>query len=538
MICRLCLQEANCPIEIFDTNGEQLNIVNIIEKHFWFKPLPNDNISTKLCRKCWCIINDFHQYYVLVAKAHEIFEKTDKGCTIIKGEMDVDPTMATVHFDVEVDIKEEDTAWNYEFDDNPLYEPEVPSSVVAEVEQTSINNESNKTVIDHLNEETNKSKDLSETEIKNTVVSKPRKCKQKTVSMKTIQNKPQNVSKQKRSTMITSKDDEIIKKHIPMGCNLCTFVGENFSDMTKHFRAEHGNQSPYVMCCGRKLNKRFLVVHHAYKHEDPEFFKCKECHKVFSDGYVLRSHQLAAHAPETELTYECDQCPKRFSRRYLLELHKPSHIPINERQFICEKCPHVNAFASDHLLQIHVNMRHNKATNVCHVCAKEIRDNQAFEKHVRLHFEDSGPRVKCPRPDCDRWLKDLDNLKQHLRRHNIEGKVYTCNDCGKVCKNRSALTSHFNYAHSNAVFSCEECNKTFKKAISLKEHMAQHTGESLYKCPFCTRTFNSNANMHSHKKKMHPVEWDVWRKTKRGHSQHEVSNQIVLKAVATTTKGN
>lgn len=49
-----------------------------------------------------------------------------------------------------------------------------------------------------------------------------------------------------------------------------------------------------------------------------------------------------------------------------------------------------------------------------------------------------------------------------------------------------------------------------------KEHMAGHTGEPLYSCPFCTRTFNSKANMYSHKKKAHPIEWDLLNKTKMG----------------------
>lgn len=37
--------------------------------------------------------------------------------------------------------------------------------------------------------------------------------------------------------------------------------------------------------------------------------------------------------------------------------------------------------------------------------------------------------------------------------------------------------------------------------------MALHTGEDLYTCPYCPKTFKSNANMHSHRKKGHPVEF-------------------------------
>lgn len=124
-------------------------------------------------------------------------------------------------------------------------------------------------------------------------------------------------------------------------------------------------------------------------------------------------------------------------------------------------------FASDYILQIHIKSRHTKASNICHVCAKEIRDKQAFEKHVRLHFEASGPRIKCPREGCESWLKDEDNLKQHLRRFHNQSK-YECPECGRICKNKHSLTCHLRNTHSTQTFTCEECQKSFKSALSLK----------------------------------------------------------------------
>lgn len=82
-----------------------------------------------------------------------------------------------------------------------------------------------------------------------------------------------NVKKRKIQRLDPAHTDEMIKKHIPMGCNLCIFVGSNFTDIVKHFRSVHPNIRPYVMCCDKKLSKRFFLAQHAFKHEDPNCFR-------------------------------------------------------------------------------------------------------------------------------------------------------------------------------------------------------------------------------------------------------------------------
>ncbi|GBP00288.1 Transcription factor grauzone, partial [Eumeta japonica] len=161
---------------------------------------------------------------------------------------------------------------------------------------------------------------------------------------------------------------------------------------------------------------------------------------------------LNHHDPEEKRIHACEFCPKRFGRRQLLEVH---------RLIFLKKLGPLRA-QSAQLEQL-------KEKQIFVMCVKEIKNKKAFEKHVRAHFEESGPRVKCTYPNCGRWLKDEDNLKTHMQLHNLAGKTYKCPECNKECPNRRALTNHRRYAHSNPNFRCEECHKTFKKAISLRE---------------------------------------------------------------------
>ncbi|XP_017867263.1 PREDICTED: transcription factor grauzone isoform X2 [Drosophila arizonae] len=540
-ICRLCLRGCGSQmcLQIFNSEagdagveGNVPNVAEVLRQHFWFEVIPNDAISKVVCNVCWTQVSEFHQFYVSIQEAQLIFANAPKF------KQDPDPDMMNTSWPEEVMMPAEELTVDGDTNNdctstqvniNPLDGLDLEMATYVhvgtdskpEIKLERLTPDEFMNQLDDVDIIVTRSgrKRKRDTE----TIDKERRAKEKRSAQSKGHEKRKTTAKRtfkkQQWPPFCKEDEDLIKRYVVMGCELCIFLADDFDGIRDHFKDKHPDERPYVKCCGRKLNKRCLIVEHARRHENPEYIKCNDCGKVFANSSVLRAHWLVHHVPDEECDFQCEECGKRFSRRNLLELHKGSHVPANERKFICPECPKHNAFATEYHMQVHISMQHRKAANVCHVCGKEIKDKAVFEKHVRLHFEESGPRIKCPRPDCESWLKDEDNLKQHLRRHNDEGKTFICSECGKSCKNSRALIGHKRYSHSNTIYTCEQCGKTFKKDISLKEHMAQHTGEPLYKCPFCPRTFNSNANMHSHKKRMHPNEWDHWRKTKTGSSQ-------------------
>lgn len=99
-----------------------------------------------------------------------------------------------------------------------------------------------------------------------------RRTREKVVKMKDKETKPKR-KKQIFNRLDPIHTEEMIRKHIPMGCNLCVFVGKTFGDIVAHFKAEHSGVRPFITCCDKKFTKRFYVAQHAMKHENPTCFR-------------------------------------------------------------------------------------------------------------------------------------------------------------------------------------------------------------------------------------------------------------------------
>ncbi|KAI8124146.1 Zinc finger protein 208 [Lucilia cuprina] len=307
--------------------------------------------------------------------------------------------------------------------------------------------------------------------------------------------------------------DEFIANWRPLlECDLCQ---ENFKDLTllrKHFISEHPKQKCYVTCCQRKLVQRVQIVEHIRYHLDPNTFKCNICGNVFLTSRNLNYHMHDKHTDEGQKrSFECSICQKAFTKKGALKKHMEIHD--TDQTYKCSQCE--KGFSTEQRRKIHERNVHN-ADRVCDQCGKTLHGVAALKQHMLEHAGVKKPKWPCDQ--CNAELTSHSSLKRHKTVHETS-KVYACDECGKIAPTQMSLQSHIRYSHKlERKFKCTICDKAFKVPHVLREHMATHTGEDLYQCPHCPQTFKVNANMHHHRKRVHPVEWEEGRRSEEYHN--------------------
>ncbi|KAI8124139.1 Transcription factor grauzone [Lucilia cuprina] len=561
LCCTACSEYKLLQNEVGDSN----EIYEITVKYFdpmllteETNPLYGEEIKV-LCQDCWLHINDFHEFQQNVITTRNCLEKSH---TIKQLELDIkteniqDDTTNWADKENINNSEEEELEEERSFEDIFMNEEDDCDNLAAD-NTSSINKNNCKidaddekplTILAKIADEEHKS---SENKLnnsineKNTLEEKPktrrgRRAKNYTENALkdglTNEKIPSKKRRKLKLTEDTKKDtisniekgiesDKFIAEWKPeLECDLCGKTSKSFQELRQHFKEQHKTRG-YIRCCERKFHRRYVLVDHIRLHLNPEMHKCDICGKPSSSQYNLKLHKKIMH--ESTEQFECEVCHKMFNQKPTLERHMLTHV-TGSKDFVCQECG--KAYVLEVQLKSHIKTVHN-VDRVCDQCGKTIHGVAALKKHLMEHAGIKRPKFPCDQ--CGTELNSRNSLRRHIEAFHHDGTtIYVCGICGKVATSETALLTHKKNVHEEErKHKCTYCDKAFKRPKVLREHIATHTGQDLYQCPHCPQTFKVSANMHHHRKKVHPVEWEEGRKNRLQVPKvniNQVKNQVVL----------
>ncbi|XP_073829579.1 uncharacterized protein [Musca autumnalis] len=584
-LCRLCVSTQPDYKSLYDENGQGNEIYEITLKYF--DPIllspANEQDSKVICLECWQHISEFHcfQQSVLQAQAvlqaqleaevaevkqlvpevkleEEILQEqvpivevvsppvVELGNENLKDEKN---TFEKVGLDNQDYDNEDNDANDVGHDDNPFSTDDDDDDDEKPLIETIKRLKRNKHFETKPNEE-NTELTQTEEEVADKKPRKPRgpnKTKAQTETTNEQSRKTRRKGRPRKITKIKIKDEQqsddsdtksvkhktkqcdefIAQWKQELECVCCTATVSNFTLLRKHFRQMHPSEKCYIVCCQKKFFHRFHIVEHIRLHIDPNAFRCDECGRCSTNSRNLAKHKKEMHTEEgKQRNFECEVCHKKFANKTILRTHMEVHE--SGRDYVCSECG--KGFPSENRRKIHERMVH-QADRVCDQCGKTIHGIYALKMHLMEHAGYKKPKWPCD--ECNAELNSHSSLKRHkLIAHHDGSTVYICSDCGKVFTSENALRSHKRIVHLiERKYKCNICEKAFKFPKILREHMASHTGQDLYQCPHCPKTFKVSANMHHHRKKVHPKEWAEGRVNKPVTKKVDIAlvcNEIIM----------
>uniref|UniRef100_A0A803W040 Transcription factor E4F1 n=1 Tax=Ficedula albicollis TaxID=59894 RepID=A0A803W040_FICAL len=131
--------------------------------------------------------------------------------------------------------------------------------------------------------------------------------------------------------------------------------------------------------------------------------------------------------------FKCEECGKEFTKGYLLKKHQEVHV--NERRFRCGECGKLYKTIAH--VKGHRRVHSDERPYACPKCGKRYKTKNAQQVHFRTHLEDK-PYV-CQ--FCSRGFREKGSLVRHIRHHTGE-KPFKCYKCGRGFAEHGTLNRH------------------------------------------------------------------------------------------------
>lgn len=332
-----------------------------------------------VCRECWTVVQQFHQFYVSVERTH-----ADSPLqSAIKSEAFVEEQLSQ--------------SCNHEFEEQDQQQQEL---LEQEVDEETIAVE-----VEHWEQDGFAQSESDETSSSDELETGSSMNIQNEISIK--QETKKGLSEAEKLEKIYHKpiaeieeEDETIRRHCKLACESCNSTFSTFVDLKRHFRLVH-NTKGHLVCCNRTFLKRQRLVEHVKKVNDPDVFHCTICNKSYCNSTGLSLHMTSIHAAPEELLFKCEQCDKSFAKKFQLNAHLVQHVPEEDRNCICPQCD--KAFATTAKLNVHFKLRHQPPKiHVCDVCAKSFKSKVQFDRHCKEHDE-SHQEVRLQCKICSKW---------------------------------------------------------------------------------------------------------------------------------------
>ncbi|XP_038121068.1 transcription factor grauzone [Culex quinquefasciatus] len=471
MCCRLCLCEhtSGSPISVDDY------VLDLAKKLLYFELFTHEDVKETICEICKDTVVVFHEFAEQVQRNQNY--------------------LRSLKMPIKQEQPDEDAEWAAE--------------ALCEIGANNNSNEDIEMLMDveggHVKAEELEEEEEDEDDSEPSSDSEPVRKKRKYTPRK-AGSAGKKIKTEKKHTPpkdSTSPDEREILKHCNLSCDLCGESQPNFLSLLNHFKHIH-NERGYYKCCDKKFFKRCWMIEHITLHLNPDAFHCALCNKSYSSSAVLKEHTKQVHAAKEDLCITCETCHKQF----VSPSHLNAHIQVAHGTVPCPKCPKI--LASQGSLKKHLVALHGDGEQfVCDVCARVFRSKKCLDNHVKLHL---GTRIedKVQCSMCASWFTDQNCLTKHIKRvHEVSEVPLSCEICGWEAKNQPSLYGHMHRVHAELKYECEFCMKKFKRQHHMKEHVAiHHTGVALYDCQYCEEKFNSKNKLYSHRKSMHPVEYE------------------------------